>query len=52
MMQQEFKMNSEKKEYCKPLMEVVEMDYTPSILECSGSCPDDADAEIEAEFID
>lgn len=36
MMQQEFKMNSEKKVYSKPLMEVVEMDYGPSILECSG----------------
>ena len=36
MMWEEFKMNSEKKVYCKPLMEVVEMDYGPSILECSG----------------
>lgn len=52
MMQQEFKMNSEKKAYSKPLMEVVEMDYTPSILECSGPCTDADEAEIEAEFID
>lgn len=36
MMQQEFKMNNEKKVYSKPVMEVVEMDYGPSILECSG----------------
>lgn len=35
-MMQEFKMSNEKKAYCKPLMEVVEMDYGPSILECSG----------------
>ncbi|WP_163439140.1 hypothetical protein [Fibrobacter succinogenes] len=36
MMQQEFKMNSEKKVYSKPLMEVVEMDYCTSLLDCSG----------------
>ncbi len=46
MMQQEFKMNSEKKVYSKPLMEVVEMDYTPSILECS-TCED---APMDAEY--
>ena len=40
MMLQEFKMNSEKKVYSKPIMEVVEMDYGPSILECSGVCDD------------
>jgi len=52
MMQQEFKMNSEKKAYSKPLMEVVEMDYCTSLLDCSGACPDDAEAEFDAEFID
>lgn len=36
MMWEEFKMNGEKKLYFKPEMEVVEMDYGPSILECSG----------------
>ena len=43
MKQQEFKMNSEKKVYCKPVMEVVEMDYSTSILACSGDqdCPVD-----------
>lgn len=45
MMQQEFKMSSEKKVYSKPLMEVVEMDYGPSVLL-------DASAEIETEFTD
>lgn len=45
MMQQEFKMNSEKKVYRKPVMEVVEMDYGPSVLL-------DASGEIETEFTD
>ena len=40
MMQQEFKMNSEKKVYSKPVMEVVEMDYCASIMACSGACDD------------
>ena len=40
MMQQEFKMNSEKKVYSKPIMEVVEMDYCASIMACSGVCDD------------
>ena len=40
MMQQEFKMKSEKKAYCKPVMEVVEMDYCASIMACSGVCDD------------
>jgi len=39
MMQQEFKMNSEKKVYSKPIMEVVEMDYGNALLDCSG-CDD------------
>lgn len=44
MMQQEFKMNNEKKVYRKPVMEVVEMDYGSSILEAS-CCTDTADEE-------
>ena len=35
MMQQEFKMKSEKKVYSKPIMEVVEMDYCANIMACS-----------------
>ena len=29
-------MNNEKKQYCKPLMEVVEMDHQMDLLNCSG----------------
>lgn len=35
MMQQEFKMNSDKKVYSKPLMEVVEMDRQGDLLSAS-----------------
>ena len=37
MMQQEFKMNSEKKAYSKPLMEVVDMDRQSDLL-CGSGC--------------
>jgi hypothetical protein len=47
MMQQEFKMKSEKKAYCKPVMEVVEMDYGQNVLlECSG-CEEPEEMETE-----
>ena len=46
-MQQEFKMNSEKKAYSKPVMEVVEMDYSASIMACSGACDDVIDTETD-----
>ena len=39
MMQQEFKMNSEKKVYSKPLMEVVDMDRQSDLL-CGSGCED------------
>ena len=35
MMQQEFKMNNEKKVYCKPSMEVVEMGRQADLLNSS-----------------
>ena len=49
MMQQEFKMNSEKKVYSKPVMEVVEMDYCASIMSCSNAiiCDDVIDADTD-----
>ena len=37
MMQQEFKMNSDKKVYSKPLMEVVDMDRQSDLL-CGSGC--------------
>jgi hypothetical protein len=39
MMQQEFKMNSEKKVYRKPLMEVIHMDRQSDLL-CESGCDD------------
>ena len=47
MMQQELKMNSEKKVYSKPVMEVVEMDYCTSLLDCSGVCDDVIDTDTD-----
>ena len=48
MMQQEFKMNSEKKVYCKPEMDIVDMAYEQSVLQaCSGDC-----GPIETEYSD
>ena len=37
MMQQEFKMNNEKKVYGKPLMDVVDMDSQSDLL-CASCC--------------
>lgn len=36
MMQENANMNNEKKQYCKPLMEVVEMERQMDLLSCSG----------------
>lgn len=47
MMQQEFKMNSEKKVYSKPLMEVVDMDSQSELL--CASCEEPMDAGYEDE---
>ncbi len=44
MMQQEFKMNNEKKVYRKPLMEVVDMDSQSELL-CASNCDDVVDTE-------
>ena len=51
MMQQEFKMNNEKKVYRKPVMEVVEMDYGPNVLlDCSGCDDPVIDTEVDDTF--
>jgi hypothetical protein len=48
MMQQEFKMNSEKKAYCKPEMDIVDMVYEPNVLQaCSGVCDDVIDTDVD-----
>lgn len=46
MMQQEFKMNSEKKVYSKPLMEVVDMDSQSELL-CASNCEEVVETDYE-----
>ena len=46
MMQQEFKMNNEKKVYRKPLMEVVDMDSQSELL-CARNCEEVVETDYE-----
>lgn len=48
MMQQEFKMNSGKKAYSKPTIEVIEKVYSASIMACSDiGCEDVIGADTD-----
>ena len=47
------KMIGEKKEYCKPEMDIVDMAYEPNVLQaCSVGCSEDAEAIVDVEFKD
>ena len=47
MMQQGFKINNEKKAYCKPEMDIVDMVYEPNVLQACSGCDENNDDALD-----